>query len=130
MDYWQETGFDISMYEPFNNSFNIRSQIRGCVSSTQSVLRKVMQISSSIGNRPHPPALIAVFDHFWSFFWQLPFIFHKTEVQTVILRCWTAPNLNWFKSYGTKCKYFFLDLANSQNDKFRFVTISSHFFDN
>ena len=24
--------------------------------------------------------------------------FHKTEVQTVILRCWTGLNLNWFKS--------------------------------
>ena len=26
-------------------------------------------------------------------------IFHKTEVQTVILRCWTSLYLNWFKSY-------------------------------
>ena len=29
--------------------------------------------------------------------------FHKTEIQTVILRCLTC--LNWFKSYETKHKY-------------------------
>ena len=28
-------------------------------------------------------------------------IFHKTEVQSVILRCWTGLKLNWFKSYDT-----------------------------
>ena len=26
-------------------------------------------------------------------------IFHKPEVQTVILRCWTGLNHNWFQSY-------------------------------
>ena len=30
-------------------------------------------------------------------------IFHKTEVQTVILRCLTGLNCNWFKSYGLRC---------------------------
>ena len=34
------------------------------------------------------------------------YISHKTEVQTVICRCWTSLNLNWFKSYDTKHKYF------------------------
>ena len=29
-------------------------------------------------------------------------IFHKTEVQTVILMCLTGQNHNWFKSYDTK----------------------------
>ena len=33
-------------------------------------------------------------------------IFHKTEFQTVILRCWLGLNPNWFKSYEIKCKYF------------------------
>ena len=33
-------------------------------------------------------------------------IFHKTEVQTVILRCWMGLYLNWFKSYDTKCNFF------------------------
>ena len=32
------------------------------------------------------------------------FIFHKTEVQTVILRCLMSPNLNWFKWFDTKRK--------------------------
>jgi hypothetical protein len=31
-------------------------------------------------------------------------IFYKTEVQTVIFRCLTGLNLNWFKSYETKPK--------------------------
>ena len=34
-------------------------------------------------------------------------IFHKTEIQTVILRCWTGLYLNWFYSYGIKSKKFF-----------------------
>ena len=38
------------------------------------------------------------------FFDNFLYIFHKTEVQTVILRCWTGLNHNWFKSYDTKCK--------------------------
>ena len=33
------------------------------------------------------------------------FIFHKTEVQTVILRCLTGLNYNWFKSYGLRCSW-------------------------
>ena len=41
--------------------------------------------------------------HFFSIFM---FIFHKTEVQKVILRCLTGLNLDWFKSYDTKHKYF------------------------
>ena len=32
-------------------------------------------------------------------------IFHKTEVQTVILRCLIGLNCNWFKIYATKHKY-------------------------
>ena len=31
-------------------------------------------------------------------------IVHKTEVQTVILRCLTRVNVNWYKSYDTKGK--------------------------
>ena len=32
-------------------------------------------------------------------------IFHKTEVLTIILKCWTGLNHNWFKSYDTKRKW-------------------------
>ena len=57
---------------------------------------------------------------FWQSFPFFLYIFHKTELQTVILRYWTVLNLNWFKSYDSKCKYIFLDLVNSQNDKWPF----------
>ena len=33
------------------------------------------------------------------------FIFHKTEIQTVILRWLTGLNLNWFNSYGLRCSW-------------------------
>ena len=42
-----------------------------------------------------------IFGHFFA---NCMNIFHKTEVQTVIFRCLTGLNLNWFKSYDTKCK--------------------------
>ena len=32
------------------------------------------------------------------------FVFHKTEIKTVILRCLTSPNHNWNKSYDKKHK--------------------------
>ena len=41
-------------------------------------------------------------DHTWPF---LPTaIFQITEIQMVILRCLTSLNLNWYKSYDTKCR--------------------------
>ena len=53
------------------------------------------------------------------------FIFHKTEVQTVILRCLMGLDLNWFKSYGLKCSktqiFSFLFFCDSvQKHKFAF----------
>ena len=46
---------------------------------------------------------------FWSayaviFFANYMFIFHKTQIQTVILRCLTSLNLSWYKSYDRKRK--------------------------
>ena len=38
------------------------------------------------------------------FFAKYMFIFHKTEIQTVILRCLTSLNHNWYKSYDKKRK--------------------------
>ena len=32
------------------------------------------------------------------------FIFHKTEIQTVILRALTSLNVNWYKRYDIKHK--------------------------
>ena len=69
-------------------------------------------------------------------------IFHKTEIQTVILRCLTGLNIDWFKNYGLRCKLRpRACLANFQNiatDKSifydhiwpYFLTISCHFFAN
>ena len=31
-------------------------------------------------------------------------IFHKTEAQTVLLRCGTSLNHDWYNNYDTKCK--------------------------
>ena len=54
-------------------------------------------------------------------------IFHKTVVQTVILRCWTSLYLNWFKSYATNTKNekniiqisaFFYKIATIQKQKY------------
>ena len=55
------------------------------------------------------------------------FIFHKTEVQTVILRCLTGLNLNWFKSYGLRCNLRpKVSSANSQ----KIATDKRPFYDN
>ena len=44
--------------------------------------------------------------HLLPSFWHLHEYLYKTEVQMVILRCWTGLYINWFKSYETKHKYF------------------------
>ena len=44
------------------------------------------------------------YDHICPFFGNCIIIFDKTEIQTVILRCLTSLNLNWYKSYNTKPK--------------------------
>ena len=41
---------------------------------------------------------VAISGHFFAL---CVFIFYKTEVQTVILRCLTGLNSDWFKSYDT-----------------------------
>ena len=46
------------------------------------------------------------------------FIFHKTEIQTVILRCLTIINLNCYKSYDTKHK----NAKNAKNTNACFCT--------
>ena len=40
------------------------------------------------------------YDHFWPFFGNYIKIFHKAEIQTVILRCFEGQNFNWIKSYN------------------------------
>ena len=55
---------------------------------------------------------IAIFDHFWSFFGYYIGIFHKTEIQTVILRCSVCINLIWIKSYNIILVKIFLFYAS------------------
>ena len=45
-----------------------------------------------------------LYDHIWPFFRNYIIIFDKTEIHTVILRCLTGLDLNWFKSYDKKRK--------------------------
>ena len=40
---------------------------------------------------------MALYDHFWPFLTHCTIFFHKTEVQTVILKCLMGLNLDWFK---------------------------------
>ena len=55
--------------------------------------------------------------HLWPFFANCMVIFHKTEVQTVILMCLSGQNHNWFKSFDTKHMLRQLEiLAKSQID--------------
>ena len=58
----------------------------------------------------------------WPFFANCVLIFHKTEIQTVILRCLIILNLNWYNTYDTKPKNarkanvcFFTKLQNTKN---------------
>ena len=57
------------------------------------------------------------YDHIWPFLASCMFSFHKTEIQTVILRCLMSLNLNWYKSYDTKPK-------NAKNTHLCFFTKS------
>ena len=55
-------------------------------------------------------------------------IFHKTEVQTVILMCLMSQNLNLFKRYDTKCTLRPRKiLAKSEIDHQNFHLINGHF---
>ena len=56
------------------------------------------------------------YNHFCPFSAKIMFIFHKKEVQMVILRCLTGLNITWFKNYGLRCKWRpWACLANFQN---------------
>ena len=80
--------------------------------------------------RWRPRACLANFQNLltdkWSFYYHiLPFfancmlIFHKTEIQTVILRCLTSLNPSWYKSYDTEFK-------NAKNSNVCFCTKLQH----
>ena len=45
-----------------------------------------------------------IYEHIWPFLANYMLIFHKIEIQTVILTYLSSLNLNWYKSYDTKRK--------------------------
>ena len=54
------------------------------------------------------------YDHFWPFFGNYIKIFHKTEIPTVILRCFESQNFNWIKDYNIiSMKIFFFMPENA-----------------
>ena len=85
----------------------LMTQLHRC----QRLLTKETTIEETIGSpsssKRRPPTRIAIFQPFLVIFLPSMFsTFKKNEVQTVILQCQLVLNLNWFKSYDTKCKYF------------------------
>jgi hypothetical protein len=75
---------------------------------------------------------MTIFGHFFANF---IYIFHKTEVQTVIFRCLTGLDLNWIKSYDTKCKqtlkcekhnwfFFWQNCKKNEMEMFAFFVIT------
>ena len=83
-----------------------------------SLLRKITEAKGKISTlNSDSELMLLIYDHCTTisghFFALCMFLFHKTEVQMVILGCLTALNPNWFTSYDTKSKYF----------HFRFVVI-------
>ena len=72
-------------------SYGLRCSLRLCACSANSQERQLIisHFTTTSGN----------------FFANYMNIFHKTEVQTIILRCLTSLNLNWYKSYDKKCKH-------------------------
>ena len=48
-----------------------------------------------------------IYEHIWPFLANYMLIFHKIEVQKVILVCLTGLKFIWFKGYDTECKYLY-----------------------
>ena len=63
-------------------------------------------------------------DYTWPFFANYMFIFHKTEIQTVILRCWTGLNLIGSK-FMTQKAFFSGFLRFCTKTHFRFFCVFS-----
>ena len=104
--------FQFAEVKTFTITFWTFTQISNFILWTGSVMTKWLHNDWFEINVPHKWPL---YDHFCPFFCHM-FIFHKTEVQTVILRCLTNLHLDWFKSYGLRCRWKpHTCLANSIN---------------
>ena len=84
------TGFNIHWFKSYDKKCSLRPRARLANSETD---HKNVQL---INGR-----FTIIFGHFLANYIN---IFHKTDVQAVIFRCWTSLNLNWYKSYDTKRK--------------------------
>ena len=73
------TGLNLDCFK----SYGLKCRLRPCASSAD---------SQKIASHKWPP-----YDHIWPSFCQLHECFHKTEFQTVILRCLMSLNLNWYQ---------------------------------
>ena len=83
------TGFYLIWFKSYDTKRNMRPN---------AILAKSETLDKKFATDKWP-----FYDHFGHSFANCINIFHKTEVQKVIFRCLTGLNLNWYKSYDTKC---------------------------
>ena len=94
------TGLNLDWFK----SYGLRCSLRLHASSANSKKRQLINSHFK-----------TIYGHFFA---NYMFIFHKTEIQTVILRCLTIINLNCYKSYDTKHK----NAKNAKNANVCFCT--------
>ena len=70
---------------------------------------------------------MTIYDHIWPFFAIYMLIFHKTEIQTIIMRYLMSLNLNWYKSYDRIC-VFVKNRTKMEMETFAFCYIWVHEF--
>ena len=84
------TGLYLIWFKSYDTKCSIR---QNAILAKSETLQKYLQL---INGR-----FTTIFGHFFA---NCMSIFHKTEIQTVIFRCLTSLNLNWYKSYDKKHK--------------------------
>ena len=98
-------------------------------------LRFIIATNISVGRDWSPKFVTGKMVVLWLFLavFIATYILHKAEVQTIIFRCWTGLNLNWFKSYHrntkkhkktTKIKIFMVCVLTFEPFKIQFRSAS------
>ena len=88
--------------EPASGKITLRVVI---FSLFKSILR--VQIIVLCVKKPEKSMSWLFYNPLWSFLANYINIFHKTELQTIILMCLTCVNLIWIKSYNIKHNFLF-----------------------
>ena len=104
--------FQVSIFSYFCNFIKkYKNELKQFLQRIQGVIRREPKIECYAKEKGKTlPFFFYYFTTISSHFFDTNlYIFHKTAVQTIILRCWTDLNHNWFKRYDTKCK-----LGNTQ----------------